>query len=182
MRLGTFGLGAYLGVAAAACAGVIAVYAAPEKLAPHPSSSQISFAPKPQQKTFSATCNLQGGAVADSRPAPAWVNASYEHDDCTAPAPPARVNGLTASDGQIDAYLAAEKRYDAAADAYQRCIGHVVSARSAAAEEEKQSPDMSFVVIENHRIATSRVDEKKVSDEVTLAVEQFNSYGSDCPD
>ena len=41
---------------------------------------------------------------------------------------------------------------------------------------------MSFVVIENHRIAASRADEKKVSDEVTLAVEQFNSFGSDCPD
>jgi hypothetical protein len=181
MWLSTFGLGANLGLAAAVCGGLIAVYAAPEKPAPQP-PSQISFAPKPQQKTFSATCNLQGGAVADSRSDPAWVDASYEHDDCTAPALPARVNGLTASDGQIDAYLAAEKRYDAAAGAYQRCISHVVSARSAAAEEEKQSLDMSFVVIENHRIAASRADEKKVSDQVTLAVEQFNSFGSDCPD
>ena len=78
MRLGTFGFGANLGLAAAACGGLIAVYAATEKPAPQPSSSQISFAPKPQQKTFSATCNLQGGAVADSRPDPAWVDASYE--------------------------------------------------------------------------------------------------------
>jgi hypothetical protein len=180
MKLGSIGLGVSVLVAAAACGGLLVAHASPQRPA-SPAAAQISFAPKPQARTFSATCNLEQG-LADTRPDPAWVGASYADDHCTAPALPARVDGLTASNKQMDAYLAAEKRYDAAAVAYQRCISHVVSARSAQAAKEQKSLDMAFVVIENHRIAASRADEKKVSDQVTLAVEQFNVFGSECPD
>jgi hypothetical protein len=179
---GKAGLGVSLLLAAISCGSFLAVHAAPEP-SRAAAPEKISFASNaPKSQSFSATCSLDGGAVADSRPDPAWVKASFANDNCRAPALPARVNGLTASRETIIAYTAAEKRYDAAADAFQRCIQHFVSARSALAQQRKQSLDMALAAIENHRIVTSRDDEKKVSDQVALAVTQFNAYGSDCPD
>ena len=180
MRVSGLGLGASIGLALAACGGLLAVHAAPEKPAGQ-TAAQISFAPKPKQQTFSATCNLEQGE-ADTRPDPAWVNASFAHDNCWAPALPARLNGLTASREMVVAYAAAEKRYDAAAGAYQRCIQHFVSARMAEAEQRKQTLAVALVTIENHRVATSQADEKKMSGQVAAAVTQFNAFGSDCPD
>ena len=180
------GLGLSLLLAAAWCGGFLVVHAAAPESSRAAATEKISFAPAPssapKSPTFSATCSLKEGVAADSHPDPAWVNASFANDHCWAPVLPARLNGLTASREAIMAYTAAEKRYDAGAAAYQRCIQHFVSARSAEAEQRKQTLDVALVTIENHRIVTSRNDEKKVSDEVALAVTQFNAYGSDCPD
>jgi hypothetical protein len=184
MTLAKAGFGVSLLLAAASCGGLLAVHAAPGSS--RAAAEKISFAPKPssasKSQTFSATCSVADGAATDSRPDPAWVNASFANDNCRAPALPARLNGLTASREAIMAYTAAEKRYDAGAAAYQRCIQHFVSTRSAMAEQRKQSPDVALVAIENHRIVTSLNDEKKLSGQVALAVTQFNAYGSDCPD
>jgi hypothetical protein len=136
----------------------------------------------PKSRTFSATCSLAAGATTDSRPDPAWVNASFANDNCRAPALPARLSGRAASREAIMAYTAAEERYDAGAGTYQRCIQHFVSARLAQAQQRKQTPDVALVAIENHRIVTSSNNQKKLSDQVALAVTQFNAYGSDCPD
>jgi hypothetical protein len=178
----TVRLGMSLALAAAWCGGLLAVHHGPVS-SRAAAAEKISFAPAPlsapKSPTFAATCNLEDGAATDSRPDPAWVNASFANDNCRAPALPARLSGATASRAAIMAYTAAEKRYDAGAAAYQRCIQHFLSARPA---QRKQSLDVALVMIENHRIVTSRNNEKKVSDQVALAVTQFNAYGSDCPD
>jgi hypothetical protein len=180
------GLGVSLLLAAVSCGGLLAVHAGPEPSRAAAEPEKISFAPRPSaaatSRTFSATCSLAAGAATDSRPDPAWVNASFANDNCRAPALPARLSGLTASRETIMAYTVAEKRYDAGAAVYQRCIQHFVSVRAAEAQQRKQAPDVALAAIENHRIVTSRNDEKKLSDQVALAVTQFNAYGSDCPD
>ena len=66
---------------------------------------------------------------------------------------------------------AAEKRHDAGADAFQRCIQHFVGTR--------QQGDAAFTIIENHRILASRDNKDRLS---AQAVTAFNAFGSDCPD
>ena len=174
----TVRLGLSLLLAAAGCGGLLAIDHGPNS-SQAAAAENISFAPAPKSRAFPGTCSVTDGVAADSRPDPAWVNASYENDQCWAPALPARLSGVTASREAIMAYTAAEKRYDAGAAAFQRCIQHFVSARSA---QRKQSLDAAFVTIENHRILASSNNQKKLSDQVALAVMQFNAYGSDCPD
>ena len=170
-----FGTG--LVVAAAGCGLLLAAHHMPVSFRAAAATEDISFAPKPAPKsqTFPGTCNVNDGAAADSRPDPAWVGASYENDHCTAPALPARLDGQRASQSAIMAYVAAEKRYDAGAEAFQRCIQHFVANR-------KQSVDASFTIIENHRILASSNSEKTLSAQVAQAVTAFNAFGSDCPD
>src|SRR5580700_2165202 len=65
---------------------------------------------------FGAICRTSG--VGDARPDPAWMQTSFAHDSCSAPAMPAPVDGETASREQIVAAMAAMKRYAAAADVF----------------------------------------------------------------
>jgi hypothetical protein len=168
---------AWLNTSLAAAAGCGLLLAAYHQPASSRAAEDISFAPKSvaQSRTFPGTCSVNSGAAADSRPDPAWLSASYENDRCAAPALPARIDGQRASQDAIRTYVAAEKRYDAGAEAFQRCIQHVVTAR-------KQSADASFAIIENHRILVSRANEEKLSAQVAEAVTAFNAFGSDCPD
>jgi hypothetical protein len=174
----TVRLGLSLLLAVAGCGGFLATGHGPHS-SRAAAAENISFAPEQKSAAFPGTCSVEDGAATDSRPDPAWISASYENDNCWAPALPARLNGQTASREAIMAYTAAEKRYDAGAAAFQRCIQHFVSARSA---QRKQSLDAALVTIENHRIIASSYNQKKLSAQVALAVMQFNAYGSDCPD
>jgi hypothetical protein len=139
-----------------------------------------SFTPAVAGKTFVPTC--KAGAVTQTRAEPAWVNASFAKDGCVAPSLPGIVNGFTAKRSQIVAAMAAQKKYDAMADAYQRCIRGFVDARQAQAEKMKQQADVALLLIENHRITASRVAKQTVAERTDLAVNQFNEYGSACPD
>ena len=168
--------GAGLVLAAAGCGGLLALHH--EAVAARAAATEnISFAPKPAPKsqTFPGTCNVKDGAAADSRPDPAWVSASYDNDHCAAPVLPARLDGQRASRDAIMAYVAAEKRYDAGADAFQRCIEQFVGARN-------QTISPALAIIENHRILASRAAKEKLSAQVAQAVTAFNAFGSDCPD
>src|ERR1700722_19524347 len=71
-------------------------------------------------KPFVATC--KANQIVDSRPDPAWVDASFAHDNCWAPRMPAPMDGYTATPAQIDTGVAAVKNYAALSDAYQKCI------------------------------------------------------------
>ena len=131
-------------------------------------------------KPFAGTC--KAGEIGDTRPDPAWVGASFEHDNCWAPRMPARLDGRTAKREEIVAAMAAVKRYAVQSDAYQRCISDFVALRKARAGDAKKPVNWPLVVIENHRIFVSQENKKKADSQIKVAINAFNEYGSGCPD
>jgi hypothetical protein len=167
------GLGAALLAVIAAPQALQAVRAAPERL---PGALPTKAAGKP----FAAVC--KAGEIADSRPDPAWVGASFAHDNCWAPRMPAPLDGVTAKRDQIVAGMAAEKSYLALSDAYQRCIADFVAFRKAQADKAQKPVDGPLMVIESHRIFVAQENKKKAADQIKVAINAFNEYGSECPD
>ncbi|HYS46716.1 MAG TPA: hypothetical protein VEM35_09765 [Rhizomicrobium sp.] len=145
------------------------------KAAPEPGKA-VAVSRLGKDKSFAPIC--KSGEITDSRPDPVWVGASFADDKCRAPRVPAPVDGFTASREQVVAGMAAVKNYIAASDAFQRCIHDFVAARKA----DKKPIDMSLVIIETHRVIASENSKKKVADQVKVAINAFNEYGSECPD
>ena len=167
------GLGALLVAAIAAPEALQAVRAAPQPL-------PATFSAQPAAgKPFAAVC--KANEVADSRPDPAWVGASFAHDNCWAPPMPKALDGATAKREQIVAAMAAVKRYAALSDAYQRCISNFVATRRAEADKAQKPADGPLMVIEAHRIFVSQVNKAKAETQAKVAINAFNEYGSDCP-
>jgi hypothetical protein len=161
-------------------AAFVLVVASPEIL--HAAIARPKLAPAAQAasaNTFVPTCSASQ-VVVDTRPDPAWVGASFAHDNCWAPAMPAPIDGAAATRDQIVAGMAAEKRYDALAAAYQKCIGNFVVARKAEADKVKKPLDVALITIEDHRIAASENNKKKLAVLTDNAIEAFNSFGSQC--
>ena len=163
---------AFLAVIAASQA-LQAVRAAPERL-PGALPAQVAAG-----KPFAAVC--KAGEIADSRPDPAWVGASFAHDNCWAPRMPAPLDGATAKRDQIVAGMAAEKSYLIQSDAYQKCIADFVAFRKAQADKANKPADGPLMVIETHRIFVSQENKKKAADQIKVAINAFNEYGSECP-
>ena len=172
------GLGAALLAVIAAPGALYAVRAAPERL-PLADRSALP-AQVAAGKPFAAVC--KAGEIADSRPDPAWVGASFAHDNCWAPRMPAAMDGATAKREQIVAGMAAEKSYLAQSDAYQKCIADFVAFRKAQADKANKPADGPLVVIECHRIFVAQENKKKAADRIKVAINAFNEYGSECPD
>jgi hypothetical protein len=161
----------------------LVVIASPEILhvaiaspAPKPAAAQTVSA-----DTFVPTCSA-GQVVVDTRPDPAWVGASFAHDDCWAPPLPARFDGANATRPRILAAMAAAKRYNLEAAAYQKCISDFVVARRAAADQVKKPINVALVTIEDHRIAASENNKKKVAAITGNEIQAFNEFGSQCDD
>jgi hypothetical protein len=155
----------------------LAVMGAPQLLhvvrdAPQPKS--IAAIPA-AGKSFAATC--RGDQLLDSRPDPAWVGASFAGDRCQEPPLPAPIDGARASRDQIVAAMAGAKRYEAAADAFQRCVGDFVAARRHA-----RPLTSAEIIIENHRVLVSQRARQRAQTQVNMAITAFNEYGSECPD
>jgi hypothetical protein len=167
------GLGAVLLAAIAAPPALQAVRAKPERL---PGALPASVA---AGKPFAGVC--KANEIVDSRPDPAWVGASFAHDNCWAPPLPPRLDGVTAKREQIVAGMAAAKRYAVQSDAYQRCISDFVAARRAQADRDKKTVSWPLVVIETHRILAAQENKKKADAQIKVAINAFNEYGSDCP-
>jgi hypothetical protein len=170
------GWGAALLVVVAAPEALHAVSAAPQR-APSRQASQTQVA---AGKPFVPVC--KASEVVDTRPDPAWVGASFAHDNCWAPQMPAPVDGFTATRGQVVAAMAAVKSYDALADRYQRCISDFVTIRKAQADKGKKPMDAALIMIETHRITASQENKKKAANQMNVAINAFNEYGSECPD
>jgi hypothetical protein len=166
------GTGAAILVAIAAMGALLVARASPE---PRPVKT-ASISKLADGKAFAPICKTN--EVTDSRPDPAWVGASFADDNCRAPAMPPKVDGFTASREQVVAAMAAVKRYAAASDVFQRCVQDFVAARRS--DKIKQPMNMSLAVIENHRIIASENNKKKVADQVKVAINAFNEYGSGC--
>jgi hypothetical protein len=129
---------------------------------------------------FGAFCRTS--RIGASRPDPAWVRTSFMHDGCSAPPMPAPLDGYTASRKQILAAMAAMKRYAAASDEFQRCVGDFLFARKAQSDRDGKSVDELLVIVENQRLAASERSRRWNAEQVKFAINSFNEYGSDCPD
>jgi hypothetical protein len=160
-------------------AGVLAMAAAPEffsvvNAAPEP----VPVISKPAPKTFKPVC--RGDEVLDSRPDPAWVSQGFNKDNCQAPLLPAAPDGTAATREQIVAAMAKAKRYAAAANQFQRCISDYVAAKRTEAAQGGAPLTPSQIIIENHRILVSQRAVQTAAAQVRVAINAFNSYGSDC--
>jgi hypothetical protein len=138
--------------------------------------ASVTAAPA-EGKTFAATC--RGDQVLDSRPDPAWVRQSFAHDNCVAPLQPAALDGFRASRAQVVAAMTRAKAYQAAAGAFQACVSQFVAQRQAAGARPLSQAEL---IIENHRILTSQRAKERAQAQVNIAINQFNEYGSECPD
>ena len=147
-------------VLVAAVAGAGAMFVARASPEPSPVAIKAAVVP-PGDKPFARIC--KSDEVADARPTPAWVGASYASDNCRAPSMPAAINGFTASREQVMAGMEAQKRYAAASDAFERCVQNFVLARKLQAERSGQAVSNSLVIIENHRITASRRPSRSAS-------------------
>jgi hypothetical protein len=95
---------------------------------------------------------------------------------------PPFIDGFAASDQKINSTAAGLKTYTAQAHVYQKCIANFIAAKEGAAQKAGRPLDKTLILIEDHRIAASQADVKKVATEVEIAVDQFNQNGSDCTD
>ena len=136
--------------------------------------------PAAGDRRFTAICKT--GEIADIRPDPAWLSASFDDDDCRAPRLPAPLNGFVATRKQIVAGMAAAKNYAAQSDQFQKCVGDFLAARKAAAGRGGRPLGTALVAIESHRIAVSEKDKQLARARIEVAINAFNEYGSDCPD
>ena len=140
--------------------------AAPQRATPLP-------AQPPAGQSFAAIC--KDNVVADVRPDPAWVLASYDGDNCRAPAMPVPPDGRRATREQITAGMAAVTLHAVRAQAFERCVsGAVAKARSAT------PAGRSFLLVETHRILASEKNRKRAALQMAAAINAFNAYGSDC--
>ena len=167
------GLGAVLLAAIAVPPALLVARAAPQPL---PGALPLKVA---AGKTFAAVC--KAGEIADSRPDPAWVGASFAHDGCLAPRMPVQPDGATATRAQIVAAMAAEKSYLVQSDSYQKCIADFVAFRKAQADKANRPAEGPLFVIETHRIFVAQENKKKAADQIRIAINAFNEYGSECP-
>ena len=181
----TLAVSAGLIVAVAASGAFLVARAAPApgkqlKLASATFASEKS---KSATTTFAASCGDE--MTLDMRPDPAWVGQSFAKDDCWAPKLPAFVDGYAAytSDGKkVEASMASMEKYIADAHVYQKCIANFVVAKRAEAEKNNVPVDKALMVIEDHRIAASKANEKKVATQVEITIAQYNENGSACTD
>jgi hypothetical protein len=165
-------LGIAVGVALATPVGLYALQAAPSR--PVPSTKLASGG------AFIPVC--KAAEVVDTRPDPAWVAASFAHDNCEAPQLPSLINGYTATYQEIVAGMAATKSYMARADSYQRCVGDFITLENAQAGKDHKPVNANLITIENHRIAASQANKKKADTLIKVAIDAFNDLGSVCPD
>lgn len=169
----TVALGAALVAAIALPPALRAVRAAPQPL-PAALPTQVATG-----KPFAPVC--KAGEVVDSRPDPAWVGASFAHDNCWAPRMPVPPDGATATRAQIVAAMAAEKRYLVQSDLYQKCIADFVALRRAQADKASRPVEGPLTMIESHRILVAQENKKKAAAQIRIAINAFNEYGSECP-
>jgi hypothetical protein len=171
--------GLILAIAASGAFLVARAAPAPGKTAPG-GAAFTSLAAKSKGTTFAASCGQE--MTVDLRPDPEWITQSFAKDDCWGPPVPAFINGYSADSGKVNASMAAMEKYIAEARVYQKCIANFVVAKRAEADRTNKTLDKAFLVIEDHRIAASQANEKKVATQVAITIDQFNQNGSDCTD
>jgi hypothetical protein len=168
-------LGVALGVALVAPASLYAMRFVPSRQQAPATPAKLAAS-----GAFVPVC--KAAEVVDTRPDPAWVDASFANDKCAAPEIPALINGYTATREQIVAGMEATKNYMVRADAYQRCVGDFIAFQKTQADKHNKPVNANLITIENHRITASQANKKKADTLIKVAINAFNELGSECPD
>ena len=92
------------------------------------------------------------------------------------------LDGTAASREQVVAAMGEAKRYAVAANEFQRCVSDYVAAKKTEATKGGAPLTPSQIIIENHRILVSQRAVQTAAAQARVAINAFNSYGSDCPD
>ena len=166
-----------------ALAVLLALAAAPELIHAGYAASEKSparAAPKPTAAAFKPSC--LANALADTRPDPAWVSASYERDACVAPVMPQPPDGAGATREKIVAAMARMKDYSAAADGFQQCIARYLADRRAQALHSATPMPAWLPILENHRILAAQKNKERGESLMRSSIEAFNAPGSECAD
>jgi hypothetical protein len=95
---------------------------------------------------------------------------------------PAALDGTAATREQVVVAMAQAKRYAAVANEFQRCVSDFVAAKRTQAAQGGAPLTPSQIIIENHRILVSQRAVQTAAAQARVAINAFNSYGSDCPD
>lgn len=131
----------------------------------------LQAAPRIAQ-TFAAICS--DTTLLQSPPDPAWVLASYDGDNCRAPALPPLLDGARARREQVTAAMAGVKLYAVRAQAFEHCLAGAIAARKG------QARARSFQRVETHRILVSEKNRRLAAARMAAAIDAFNAYGSEC--
>lgn len=160
-------------------ATVLTVAASPElfavRAAPEPKDLPDARPTAAAEEAFAAICRE---GVVETRRDPPWLGQSYLGDNCVAPRMPAVIKGVTASREEVVAGMEGVKRYAAASDSFQKCVGDFVAARgqgSAAPLTPAQ------IIIQNYRVRVAEKNKEAAEKQMHMTIMAFNSYGSDCP-
>ena len=162
---------------------LLALAAAPELIHGISAAPGLQFPaskPAPSARTFKPSC--LSNELTDIRPDPAWVGASYEHDNCVAPVMPLPPDGATARRETVVAAMAAVKRYGAEADGFQRCIVNFMASRRAETARTGKRLPAWLPILENHRILASQKNKERGQALMRSSIEAFNALGSECAD
>jgi hypothetical protein len=123
---------------------------------------------------FTSIC--RDGELPVSRPDPAWVETSFSNDGCRLAPVPAAINGASVPREKIVAAMAEAKRYEAAADAFGKCVGTFVTAHAQGSNRLTGAQ----AIIENHRLLAGQKSRQAATAQTRAAIEAFNEYGIDC--
>jgi hypothetical protein len=145
-----------------------------------PKSSGPNSGASVSRQSFAPSC--LSNALTDIRPDPAWVRASYEHDNCRAPEMPALPDGASAKRETILAAMATVKRYGAQSDDFQKCVTDYLARRRAIAARAGQTIPVWVTILENHRLLASQKNKEQGAARMRSTIEAFNAYGSECED
>lgn len=95
--------------------------------------------------------------------------------DCNRPAPPAKVDGASASLDQLKAAKSAVTDFMTASDAYQDCLIADVKARRSAAEAAKTKFDPAIAKAADAKTNESQADKERVGADFNAAVKAYRA-------
>lgn len=160
-------------------ATVLTVAASPElfavRAAPEPKPLPDARPTAAAEEAFAAICRE---GVVETRRDPQWLGQSYLGDNCQAPRMPAIIKGASASREEVVAGMEQVKRYAAAADGFQKCVGDFVAARGAGSAAPLTPAQ---IIIQNYRVRVAEKNKEAAEKQMHMTIMAFNSYGSDCP-
>jgi hypothetical protein len=114
-----------------------------------------------------AACLLAGAA-------PAFA----QNATCTEPAPPAAVNGTTATQPELVAAIAQVKDFIAKSDIYQACIASDLDAKKKAASSSGATFDNQLQQVALAKVAANQTVKDRVAKDINVQITAFKAKGA----
>jgi hypothetical protein len=99
---------------------------------------------------------------------------AFAQSACTAPIPPAPVDGATATYDQARAAVQDAKNFIAQSDLFQECIGKEIDDAAAKAKADGKKPDADFVAKEEALVNDNQQMKQKVGNEANAVFPAYH--------